>query len=291
MRNKLIILTAILGFCLSANAGNITKEYDLTFNGIEVSTAFDIQLIKADTHSVTIEIDEEYAPYLSVNTDAGILKVRFKKLPVKMQIKKDAFKMIVRTPMINYINLAGACKLSSNDEFSLGMNNFRAAVSGASTISNLKINSIDASFRISGASKVYLDGQFSDFEILAEGGSEITFNGNASDFHGQILSSSKFNVTGNIDEVDIEVKGASKVELNGRGVELDADVAGASKLDAKNFPVTVARISAKGASNVAVDAAEALKADISGASTCKYREHAGLRMNEMVSGGGSLKKL
>ncbi|MBR7026138.1 MAG: DUF2807 domain-containing protein [Bacteroidales bacterium] len=291
MRTKLMILAILMAFCLTANADNVTKTYDLTFNGIEVTNKFDIQLIKADEHSVTVEVDTEYAPYLSVTTEAGILKVRFKKLPIKMQIMKDSFKMVIRTPMLNFIDLSGACKLTCTDEFDLGMNNFRASVSGASTVNTLKIKTIDASVRLSGNSRVFIDGEFADFEAKVEGASRLTFNGRASDFDAEVAASSELNVTGVLQDVNIEVKGASKAELMGQGVDLDATVSGASRLKAEEFPVTNAKIEAKGASNVTVDASESLKADISGASACKYRDRAGIRLNPAISGGGSFKTL
>ena len=291
MRTKLLIMAALLGFCLTAGAGNVTKSYDLTFNGIEVSNKFDIQLIKADTHSVTIEVDSEYAPYLSVTTEAGILKVRFKKLPVKMQIMKDAFKMIIRTPMVNFIDLSGACKLTCTDEFSLGMNNFRATISGACTVNTLKINTVDASLRVTGNSRVFIDGEFSDFEAKIEGASRLTFNGRASDFDAEVVASSELNVTGILPDVNVAVRGASKAEFAGQGGEFDAEVGGASRLRAEEFPVVNAKVEVKGASSVTVDASESLKADISGASNCKYRDRAGLRLNPAVSGGGSFKTL
>lgn len=291
MKTRLLILTALLGFCLTANADNITKKYDLTFNGIEVSDKFDIQLIKAEEHKVIIEVDTEYAPYLSVTTEAGILKVRFKKLPVKMQFGKESFKMTIYTPMINFIDLSGACKLTCADEFSLGMNNFRATISGASVVNTLMINSIDASVKVSGASKAFLDGEFSDLEVDVDGASKLTVNTRCSEFDAEVFGGSDLEVTGSIQEVHLDVKGASKATLTGQGSELDAEVGGASKLKAEEFQVIVAKIEAKGASSVTVDAAESLKADIQGASTCKYRDRAGLRLNPMVKGGGSLKTL
>ncbi|MBR5735880.1 MAG: DUF2807 domain-containing protein [Bacteroidales bacterium] len=291
MKTRLLMLTALMGLCLSANAGNITKDYDLTFTGIEISDNFEIQLIKADKNSVTIEVDSEYAPYLSVTTEAGILKVSFKKLPIKMKIGKDPFKMIIRTPMVNYIDLSGACKLTCIDEFSLGMNNFRATISGSCTVNTLKVKTIDASIKVSGASKVFLDGEFADLEADVEGASKLTINGRCSDFDAKVLASSELNVTGVMDNVDIEVKGASKAEFVGEGMELDAEVGGASKLRAEEFAVSEAKIEVKGASSVTVDASESLKADISGASSCKYRDRDGLRLNPMVSGGGSFKTL
>lgn len=293
MRTKLMILAALIGFCLCANAENVKKTYDLSFNGIEVTSGFDIQLIKDDTHSVTVEVDSEYAPYLSVTTESGILKVRFKKLPVKMQMqsRKADFKMTIRTPMINFIDLSGACKLECKDEFSLGMNNFRVTLSGASNIVSLKVNSIDASFRLSGASKANIDGEFGDFEVYLEGASKMTYNGSCSDLDAKVLSSSDYKMTGPCPEVNLEVKGASKAELVGNGEELDAEVAGASKLKAEEFHVSSAKIDAKGASNVTIDASESLKADVSGAASVKYRDRSGLRLNPMVSGGGTFKTL
>ena len=291
MRTKLIILTAILGLCFTANAENVIKDYDLSFNGIEVYNNFEILLIKAEQHSVTVEVPADYAPYLSVTTEAGILKVRFKKLPVKMQINKERFKLTVRTPMINFIDLSGACNLTCNDEFSLGMNNFRATLSGASGISTIKINSVDASFRLSGASKLNFSGEFSDLEIEAEGASDVTFKGDCSELQASITSSSKFNATGKIDRVDLDAKGAAKVTLVGEGSVLNADVSGASKLKADEFPVANAKIDAKGASSVTLDASESIKADITGASNCKYRNRPDLRINPNVSGGGKFQIL
>ena len=291
MKTRLLILTALLGFCLTANADNITKKYDLTFNGIEVSDKFDIQLVKAEEHKVIIEVDTEYAPYLSVTTEAGILKVRFKKLPVKMQFGKESFKMTVYTPMINFIDLSGACKLTCADEFSLGMNNFRARIAGASAVTSLKINSIDASIKVSGASKAVIDGEFADLEVDVDGASKLTVNTRCSDFDAEIQGGSDLTLTGSIQDVHIDVKGASKAELTGQGNELVADIGGASKLKAEEFQVIVAKVEVKGASSATVDASESIKADVQGASSCKYRDHAGLRVNPMVKGGGTFKTL
>ena len=98
-------------------------------------------------------------------------------------------------------------------------------------------------------------------------------------------------MTGIMDDIDIEVKGASKADFVGQGVQLNAEVGGASKLRAEEFPVSNARIEAKGASSVTVDASGSLKADVSGASNCKYRDRAGLRLNPMISGGSTFKTL
>ena len=291
MKKKLMILTVLLGLCLTANAATVTKTYNLNFNGIEVSSKFDIQLIRSAEHSVVIEVDAEYAPYLSVTTESGILKVRFKKLPVKMKIIKDAFKMTIYTPMVNFIDISGACKLNCLDEFSLGMNNFRASISGASAVTNLKIKSIDASIKVSGASKVFLDGEFADFEADVQGASKLTFNGRSSDFDAEVGGSSELIVTGLMDDVDIEVKGASRAEFVGQGEQLNAEIGGASRLKAEEFPVMSARLEIKGASSATVDASQSLKADVSGASSCRYRDRAGLRLNPMIKGGSSFKTL
>ena len=291
MRTKLIILTAILGFCLSASAENVTRNYDLKFNGIEAYNNFDILLIKSEESSVAIEVPSEYAPYLSVTTEAGILKVRFKKLPVKLQITKDRFKMTIHAPLINFIDLSGACTLTCHDEFSLGMNNFRATLSGASSISAFKVNSVDASFKLSGASKATFSGEFSDLEIAAEGASEVNLKGDCSEMEAVFSAASKFNYTGNAERIEIAIKGASKVTFLGEGTTLDAEVSGASRLKADEFTVRNAKVDVKGASNVTLDATESVKADVSGASNCKYRNRADLRLNPTISGGGKFQVL
>ena len=136
-----------------------------------------------------------------------------------------------------------------------------------------------------------LDGDFSDLEIKAEGSSEVNYKGDASELNADISASSKFNSTGDIERVDIEVKGASKVTFVGEGVALNAAVSGASRLKAEEFPVKNAKIDAKGASQVTLDASESLKAEVTGASSCKYRNRPDLRLNPVVSGGGKFQVL
>ena len=291
MKIKFLLFAAILGFSFVANADNITKNYDLRFDGIEVSNKFEIQLMKADQHSVTIDVDSEYAPYLSVTTESGILKVKFKKLPVKMKMSKSKFRMTVRTPMINFIDISDACTLICRDEFTLGMNNFRVSASGSSEIRDLRVNSVDAAVSVTGASKVVLDGQFSDLEIKIDGASKVTYNGSCSDLDAEVYASSELKVTGGMDDVDINVRGASKVEMMGHGTVLEVEVGGASKFNGTEFAVETADVVAKGASSVTVNASEALKATISGASSCKYKEYEGLRVNPSVDGHGTFKTL
>lgn len=291
MKRHFVTIIALLGFCMMANATTVTKTYDYNFNGIDVSDMFDITLVKADVNSVTVELDSEYVPYLSVTASSGVLKVCFKRLPVKLKLNRKAFKLTICTPMVNYIVLSGACKLSCNDTFSLGMNNFRATVSGASTISSLRLKTIDASVKVSGASKVFIDGEFSDFEAQVEGASRLTLDGSVSDLDAKVTGSSELKVSGTVHEVDVNVKGASKAELVGEGRKLEAEVIGASKLSAADFRVLSAEIEAAGASTVTVNASASLKAKISGASTCRYADYPDLRIFPEVRGGATFRTL
>lgn len=72
------------------------------------------------------------------------------------------------------------------------------------------------------------------------------------------------------DSINLEASGASKIKIDGQAENLTVDASGASGIDAENLRVENGAVSASGASNATISAANRLEADASGASTIYY---------------------
>ena len=77
-----LVSVAILSLGLSSNA-NVAmaqksgyKDYrGLQFTGIQVSSAFQVELKKSRVNLVSVEINPDYLQYINIEAEAGILKI------------------------------------------------------------------------------------------------------------------------------------------------------------------------------------------------------------------------
>jgi hypothetical protein len=153
-------------------------------------------------------------------------------------------------PGLERLSLSGATRgtisgFSSTDDF-------RASLSGASSLDMAGIAAGNVNFDISGASRVTGD-------ITADG------------------------------DIDIELSGASKITLAGSAGDLRLDASGASNAELDGFPVGDADISLSGASRATVNLDGRLDADLSGASHLDYIGQPALGDLD-ISGGSSVSK-
>jgi len=90
--------------------------------------------------------------------------------------------------------------------------------------------------------------------------------------------------------LELELSGASQIDLYGSAGSVSMDISGASDLDAYDLEARKYSIDISGAASAKIFVTEELSADVSGASSLKYKGGATL-VDWDVSGAGNLKKI
>ncbi len=242
-----VLLPGCLG--LVTGSGDLdTRQFDYSgFTRVEVGHAFDVDITQSESFSISITADDNLFEYIVVTKSGSTLKINLRAGNSYSHTTQQAR---VTMPGLERLTLSGATRgtisgFSSTDDF-------RASLSGASSLEMDGIAAGEVSFELSGAS--HLTG-----DIIAGG------------------------------DVDIELSGASKVTLAGSAGDLRLDASGASNAGLDDFPVGDVDISLSGASGATVNLDGRLDADLSGASHLDYIGQPTLGDLD-TSGGSSVSK-
>lgn len=256
MKRVIVLLAALFLSLLMVDARTVKKVYEIDdFTGLNITNAFDVTLEHSDEFRVEIEVSEEFLPYLVVKNRGGVLELNFTRLPFRLRQKTRTriAQAVIWMPTLTYVNMSGASKLNSNDQFANTMNKFTATLKGGSTITNLNMRAPDVEIKLAGASKAMMSLRTSD--------------------------------------IDADLSGASKLELMGDAVDFNVTAKGASRVEASQFEVEDVDVIASGASTVDVNATQALAVKLTGASKCRYfgdSEYLKIRA-EKVAGASTFK--
>ncbi len=245
------LVTAGLVGCLGAATGSgklITEEMGFSgFTRVEVSHAFEVEISRSSSYSVSITADDNLFDHVEVFISDETLKIRLK--PDRSYISAT-LEARITMPELRRLQLSGASRGTVSGFSSSGFDfqgNFRIELSGASSLQMVGISATDARFDISGASRV----------------------------------------SGNITAADaqFDISGASRVELEGSADDIIINVSGASNAELSAFPVNNAFVNLSGASRATVNLDGRLDVDLSGASNLQYIGEP--TMGEIDISGGS----
>ena len=77
-----LLLSPSLTGCVfvAEDAGNMeTRQFDLTgFTGVDISSAFEYEIVRADSYAVSIMADTDLFEYIEVSQSGNMLKIGFK---------------------------------------------------------------------------------------------------------------------------------------------------------------------------------------------------------------------
>lgn len=256
MKRTCVVLAAFLLSFLMADARTVKKSYDIDdFTGIRVTSAFEVVLEHSKDYKVEIEISEEFLPFLLVKNRGGVLELNFTRLPFRLKQKNRSkvAQAVISMPDLTYIEMSGASKLISNDQFTNAMEKVTIDLKGGSEITNLNLKAPEVVIKLAGASKAVMS--------LRSG------------------------------DVDAELAGASRLNVSGESSEFDVKAKGASRVQASEFDVEDISVVASGASNAEVRPSRELTVELSGASKCRYygdEENLKIRADK-VTGASSIK--
>jgi len=267
---RIVSVALICAFSGAMFAQRVTQEERpvSAFTGLDASGAFAIELKKGSQPSVVIEADDIYMQYIKTEVVSGVLRLSFNN-PSRTRLRAGAtLNACITITDLNYIELSGACLLTSSDRFT--PSRLRIDLSGASNIAGLQIDADDVGIEASGASKFEITGNISELKASVSGASKGFFK-----VTSQQLSAS--------------ATGASDLTIEGTAHKALIDVTGATTVKANSLTVNELRYSASGASKAYVHVVESLSVKMSGASKLDYKGTP--RIVEMqVSTGSSLNR-
>ncbi len=230
-----------------------TKQFNLTnFNRVHVKFAMEIEILRADTFSISVSGSDTQINNINVTQEGDRLTMGYN--INLMSIFAAPFSRIharITLPELHELTISGAARCSVKGFNS--PNEFDLFVSGASRLDFSEMSIGDMKWDLSGASRV-------DGEMKAAG------------------------------DVDFRISGASRIDLKGSGRNILVDATGASHLDLDAFTVRDAKFRLSGASHCTVNLNGKLDAMLDGASRLEYNGQPSLG-EVRVTGASSLKHL
>lgn len=275
MKRAVLIMAAMI-LAISANAGTITRNFNnlKSFDVINISNAFEAEVIQSDDYSATVTIDTYYEDYLDVSVIGTVLYVRLKDAPRKLRdLTRKTMKVNIFVPSLQKIYLSGTATVRSTDQWTSPMEQFVVNLTGASKAEKLRLSGGALKAEVSGASTLGVTGDFATLDVDISGASAATFSGDAED-------------------ITVNATGTSKVTVIGDAESLNSNCAGSSYMDGSSLKVANATIKCSGASKTTIEANESLDVELKGASTCHYRStNDALKVIPSISRASSFKKI
>ena len=232
---------------ITGSGNPVTQEFNFSdFTRVEVGSAFQVEIIQADSYRVSVTADDNLFEYIQVSKEGETLKIGLKLLPLRPLF--TTLRAEISMPRIYDLDLSGATR-GTISGFS-STENLDNELSGASSLNLVEMSAGDGKFALSGASRASGDITASDdarFELSGASKAELT--GSANDMLIEASGASQLGLDNfPVRNVDIDLSGASRatVKLDGR---LDADLSGASKLRYIGEP-TMGDIHTSGGSSV-----------------------------------------
>jgi hypothetical protein len=205
--------------------GNVLKEIRKvpSFDGIEVSGAFDIVLKQGAAEEVTVETDANLLPIIRTEVVGGTLRIETRK-PVH---HVTVMKVYVTVKNLKNIDVSGAVDISTEGRITVPELSIDA--SGASD-SKLEIAVQKLKLGCSGASKMKFTGTAVDVTMDLSGASDIfAFDMIAENYDIDIsgAGNAQLNVS---KRIRAEISGAGSVKYKGSPTEIDQQVSGAGSV-------------------------------------------------------------
>lgn len=275
----------------------VTRDFDLSdFTVVEISSAFEAELIPAETFAVSVTANENIFSYIDVTQSGDTLKIGTKPL-VGLQFGRVTMKATVSLPELRGLEVSGASEVaalgfeSSRDfdlsvsgaselEMDIEANNVAGDISGASEV-NGRLKAADTRIELSGAS--YMDVELAADSVFLElsGASEVTGQLAAAESRLVLSGASTLDMNGTAGNLSLEASGASEV-LTSSGLDISDEVTKWSGLTTNN-----ADIELTGASDARLDINGQLDVYLSGASTLEFTGNPTLGEID-ISGGSEL---
>ena len=249
----MVITVLIPGFTLGCQeldgvqgSGKLqSQDYDFSdFNKLEISNAFEIEILPSDSYSVDIIADDNILEYVNIATSGDTLKIGLEPVTLLWPITLEAK---VTMPELLQLVLVEAAR-GTISKFHLP-ENLVIYLSGASTLELTDISGDNIKINVTEAGYVTGDIQADDIELNLDKASSVRLEGLANNMIVNADGASRTELSDfRVNHANIALSGASIGTINVDG-RLDATLNDASKLSYFGEP-TMGTISTSGASTL-----------------------------------------
>ncbi|MBQ6310819.1 MAG: DUF2807 domain-containing protein [Bacteroidales bacterium] len=247
------------GKASDSQSENLTsKSYRFNeLKGIDAGSVFDITVIADNSGLVTVSAPAKTLEHIIVREKNGILDLRIEngysfggnRWPSSSRRLKGPVKVTVGLSALKYIDLSGAAKLTTKDNFK--EKQCLIDISGASKVHLAKLSAEKLSIDASGAAELVTSGGSNSIVIDASGATKLFLT----------MSTSKLNA---------DLSGASNVNIKGVSDVTVLDCSGASIFEGEGFITKTATVDLSGASKTVIGVNKAISGEVSGASKLIY---------------------
>jgi hypothetical protein len=241
-----VVLLAGCGAVVTSTAGPAnTKDYNFTdFNSIEIGYAFEMEVARADTYSVTINANERDFEHIKVSQTGDKLEIGADRLFFRLG---RAPRVIITMPELRELSMSGASEgrvmgfkspvdfdlsLSGASELDMDMETgaFDCEISGPSEVRGT-LTAANSHIELSGASQIELMGSGGNVRIELSGACQADledFAVNDANIRFTGASSGSLEINGRL---DVSLTGASELRYSGNPILGDLEITGGSSLE------------------------------------------------------------
>lgn len=227
-------------------SGNVvTRDFEFTdFTKVRLSSAFDAEITRSDTYSVSVRVDDNILDLIEVDTSGDTLSVGAKSGASFRSVTLEA---TITMLTMSGIELSGASSVDVTGFDGLG--SLDVQVSGASSIDgDFEADSVDLS--LSGASRIEGEYEADSIDLALSGASNATLGGSAENLTLDVSGASDADLEDFVvATADVELSGASKVTVNVEDRLESVDASGASRLRYLGNP-SLGSVNTSGASTI-----------------------------------------
>ena len=291
-RIKLLAFSAalIIAVTSSAQTKEITHDFS-RFNSVAVSDDFQITLVRSNSYSATIYVDNPLSEYVETYVRGKVLHINFNEKAVPKETKKlykgrsaltASFRATIYVPDLESIELTDGASLVSSDEFDASRLSINLTDKASIKSLNVRCNSADINLKKNSNAilKIQADNKIS---AATEGSSLLKVSGTAADFTADSAGSStltsevmatatltlssagssNLKVTSDTDRAFIVASRSSKLFLTGSATSGTFKGSNVSTIDAKSFQIVEADVNLSGSSKANINATDILGVTLS----------------------------
>jgi len=195
-------------------SGNVITENRTpgNFTGIDVGSAFDVELTTGSPTQVRVEADDNVIKYIETSVEGNTLNIKMKD---GFTFDNGYSKIYITAPAINNINSSGAAKVNIIGALN-NTSKITLEASGAANI-NGAIDAPEVSAVSSGAANINVTGSTKNYKVEASGSSNIKSDDLKSEMVTAIASGASSLAVYSSVNLKADADGAASIHYKGAG--------------------------------------------------------------------------
>lgn len=295
MRTRLlccILLSVIYGTTVSyAQRTTVSVNEFSGFRKIDIGDSFDVSVVRGEKNTVKLSVDELISEYVSSYVKDNTLYVDLDEKSFSPELKKtfrgkNAIVPVMRAEItVKYLDtlylhekavLDNAGPLFSDDSVSIVMD-------GNSMISNLTFKGELLTLDMSKSSSADIVAEAGSLSASLVGAATMNLKYNTETFLLNTTGSASAKTAGESEKCSVYSESSSEIKMEGKTSHLNIVGRGMSVINADALETSGASVSLAGPSHCIVDAADALRVDISGGSHLIFNGSPALEIVRVLS--------